>query len=199
VEQFGNTGMWLTHVTSPQVNDNAVHDAVYTGIMIISGSGGLVDGNTVSNVGVVGYEANDMNSYGIALSDTGGPPTSGVVVTHNTVDNVPQWHGIDTHGGRGLIISNNDIHHCNRAIFITSSANGGAQDVTIDSNLMDTPTPRIDVIDTYPYNEVGISVFSGTNVNGDDNSFDGWPSGNHIQVSGGSGVVFTNNHITNPT
>jgi hypothetical protein len=63
---------------------------------------------------------------------------------------------------------------------------------------MDTPTPRVDVLTTYPYNEVGITVVAGaSNVTGDGNHFDGWPAGNHIDTQGGPNG-FTNSVVTHP-
>lgn len=199
IENFGEDGIRLANVTNLNVSGNTIKNIVYAGILIVSGAGGAVNGNSVTNIGVVGYEANGMNAYGIALTDQGGVPSSGITVSGNTVDNVPQWHGLDTHGGRNLIFSGNTIHRTNRAIFLTSSdGNGSAQNITVNQNTMDTPTKRVDVINTYPYNEVGITVVSGaSNVSGTGNKYDGWPSGNHLDAQGGPNN-FTNNTITNP-
>ena len=199
IENFGEDGVRLANVTNLNVSGNTIKNIVYAGILIVSGAGGTVNGNSVTNIGVVGYEANGMNAYGIALTDQGGVPSSGITVSGNTVDNVPQWHGLDTHGGRNLIFSGNTIHRTNRAIFLTSSdGNGPAQNITVNQNTMDTPTKRVDVLNTYPYNEVGITVVSGAvNVTGTGNKFDGWPSGNHLNTQGGPNN-FTNNIITNP-
>jgi hypothetical protein len=41
----------------------------------------------------------------------------------NTVEDVPNWHGLDTHGGQHFVFSNNIIRNCHRAINITASDN----------------------------------------------------------------------------
>ncbi len=191
-------GIWATDVHDVAIKRVTVTGFVYAGIMFISVSGGSITGSTIKNIGVTGWDAS-MNAYGIALTDTGGAPTSDVLVDGNVIDNVPTWEGIDTHGGRRLTITDNVIHRTNRAIRIIGSANGPPQDIVVSRNRMDSPTRRPDVLHTYPFNQVAITVHSDARrVSGSGNIFDGWPRGNHIDLQGGPNN-FSNSTVTNPT
>ena len=190
-------GIWASGSQDVVVRRVTVSSFVYAGVMFISVSGGSIVGSTIRNIGVTGWQANNMNAYGIALTDTGGAPTSDVLVDGNVIDNVPTWEGIDSHGGRRLTITDNVIHRTNRAIRLVGSANGAPQDIIVSRNTMDSPTRRPDVLNQYPYNEVGITVVSqAIRVSGSGNIFDGWPAGNHIDVQGGSSS-FSNSVIRN--
>ena len=164
----------------------------------ISGKNGVIRGNTVLRTGVVGYEAREMNSYGIAITDVGGSVSTGIKVLSNTIGDVPQWHGIDTHGGTSIKISDNTVVRTNRAIFVTTTTDGRRPgNITLNRNHLSQPTRRIDVPNTYPYNEVGITLYLANGVTGTGNAFDGWPIDNHIGNTGSSNVSLTGNKITN--
>ena len=174
-----------------------VRDLGYAGIMVLESAGVEVLGCRVENIGV--HVTGAGNAYGIAISNLGGAQSSDWIVARNRVDRVPNWHGIDTHAGvRGVIVDNH-VSNCNRAIFVTSDSYGRhSTDVEVSLNTCDTPTPRADVLNTRPWNEVGITVVTGSvNVRGSDNALDGWPVGNAIDVQG-SGAVFTGTVVTNP-
>ena len=109
VASFGKAGMWLRYVADLVIEDNEVHDTVYAGIMVISGTGGRISGNTVSRIGVTGAGANSNNAYGIALEDQGLPVSSDLVVANNLVTDVPTWHALDTHGGHRITFVANTV------------------------------------------------------------------------------------------
>jgi parallel beta-helix repeat protein len=199
IGRFGSGGIVLQYVQSFTIENCTIEDSVYAGIRVISGSDGVIRYNTIRRTGVVGYQANDMNAYGIALTDFGGAVTTRVQVLSNTVEDVPQWHGIDTHGGTFITISDNIVRRTNRAIFVTTSSNGRrASDIRVDRNALSQPTPRVDMASTYPYNENGITVYAADRVAGTANAFDGWPLGNTLDILGGStSVSFTSSVITN--
>jgi parallel beta-helix repeat protein len=201
IGRFGNTGIWLQYVDSFTIENCTIEDAVYAGIYVVSGTNGVIRYNTIRRIGVVGYQTKEMNSYGITLSDFGlglGPSTQ-VQVLSNVVTDVPQWHGIDTHGGTYITISGNTVLRTNRAIFLTTSPNGRrASHITVNGNLMSQPWPRIDMINTYPYNEYAITAYAVDGVVGTGNRVDGWPLGNEVNVSGGStSISVTRSVITN--
>ena len=180
-----------------RVRSAVVRDLGYAGIMVLESAGVEVTDCLVERIGL--YATGAGNAYGIAVSNVGGPQSSDWIVARNRVDRVPNWHGIDTHAGiRGIIIDNR-ISHCNRAIFVTLDSYGRyADDVEVSRNTCNTPTPRADVLNTRPWNEVGITVVTGcANVRGAGNILDGWPVGNAIDVQG-SGAVFTGTVVTNP-
>lgn len=185
-------GILLDRCTDVDVLGVHVMDCTYAGIMVLSGLRVDVDGCTIERIAVPQYDAAikaggpsawNMNAYGIAFSDTNGTPSRDCRAFYNVIDQVPSWHGIDTHGGDGITISDNTIHRTNRAIFITDSS-VAPRNIVISRNVMDTPTPRPDVAKTYPYNEVAVTLYRAAGVSGTGNIADGWPSGNHLDNSG---------------
>jgi hypothetical protein len=165
--------------------------ASYCGVMGISSWNIRIEACTVHDIV---NKRPDFNAYGIAASDYGSNRSHDWAIVGNTIDNIPNWHGIDTHGGQRITIEDNVIHRTNRAIFITSGYID-ADLVTLNRNTMDLPTKRPDVANTYPYNMRGITIIDGsTNVKGDSNAYDGWPNGGHRSGPG----TFTNDKVTNP-
>lgn len=198
ISDFGYGGIVLKYVESFTIEGCRIEDSVYAGIMVISSKNGVIRDNVVVRTGVVGYETREMNSYGIAVTDEGGPVSTGIRILSNVVTDVPQWHGIDTHGGTSIEISNNSVARTNRAIFVTTTTGGRrAANIVLNRNRMSQPTPRVDVRNSYPYNQVGITFYNVSGATGTGNIFDGWPSGNHISTSGSSGISITGNTITN--
>ena len=198
IGKFGNGAIILQYVESFTIENCTIEDTVYAGIRVVSGKNGVIRYNTVRRTGVVGYQANDMNSYGIVLTDFGGAQTTQVKILSNVVEDVPQWHGIDVHGGTFITINDNVVKRTNRAIFLTTSSNGRrASDLSVNRNAMSQPTPRVDV-SSYPYNELGITVYAADRVTGTGNAFDSYPRYQEINSQGGStGVSITGSVITN--
>ena len=113
ISRFGYAAIVLRYVRSFKIENCVIRDAVYAGILVVSSRNGFIRSNYVSRIGVVGYQTAGMNSYGIALTDDGGPMSANIKVLTNTVENVPQWHGIDTHGGTDIVIAYNKIRGAN--------------------------------------------------------------------------------------
>jgi len=199
IGKFGNGAIILQYVDSFTIENCTIEDTVYAGIRVVSGKNGVIRYNTVRRTGVVGYQANEMNSYGIVLTDFGGAQTTQVKILSNVVEDVPQWHGIDVHGGTWITINGNVVKRANRAIFLTTSSNGrSASDLTVSGNVLSEPTPRVDMLNNYPYNELGITIYNADRVTGTGNHFDGWPKFQEINSEGGSsGVSITGSVITN--
>jgi parallel beta-helix repeat protein len=125
-----NVGILLFYVANVTIEHCTVTDAGYGGIMVYSGIGGRIAGNTVARIGVgrtnLTAPGVENNAYGIALSRiattnfTTDPRSSNFVVDGNLVTDVPLWHCLDTHAGSGIIFSNNTLRRCARPIFITT-------------------------------------------------------------------------------
>jgi hypothetical protein len=170
VSGFGDTGIYMKGVVGIEIHDNKVTDCGYTGIMGIESNQAKVTGNTVQRIqpGATG----NGNAYGIVMTQQAGPSSTDWLVDNNLIEDVPTWHGLDTHGGQRITFSNNTIRRCPRPIFITC---GGidhevcAGDITITGNHFDT---------AYPANPLGFP--NATNV---DQAF----------VTSATGVVFKNN------
>ena len=101
-------------------SDNDISDVYYAGIGCYSVRKGRISGNGVRNV------LGSGNAYGIYLSRrTGGlavaPRSSDVVVDGNTVEDIPNWEGLDTHGGQRITFSGNTIRRVRNPIMVGAS------------------------------------------------------------------------------
>ena len=192
IKTFGNSGMWIANVTNPTITGNRVEDTVYSGIMLVSANGGRVAANTVRRVGVYGSEANYGNAYGIAVSATSGPVSQDVVVDGNTIENVPTWHGLDTHAGLRITFSNNTVSGAPRALFITSD--GGSRrstDVVATGNTFLSPSPATT-------NLITVTTYNAVDVNVTHNNATGWGGAAFFHDYSGmsTGLVVTDNSVT---
>jgi len=142
---FG-TAIEARYVVNLVIENCVIEDASYGGIVVYSGVGGRIAGNTIRRIGV-GIDVNgpdENNAYGIALSRIGTanlttePRSSDFTVEDNVVEDVPLWHGIDTHAGSNIVISNNTVRRCARAIFITvDNAGFKPQEITVTGNRLE--------------------------------------------------------------
>jgi parallel beta-helix repeat protein len=193
IASFGKAGMWLRYVADLVIEGNDVHDAVYAGIMIISGTGGRIAGNTVSRIGVTGASANGNNAYGIALEDQGLPVSSDLVVADNVVTDVPTWHALDTHGGHRITFSGNTVSGSPRALFITNSGASGSQatDIVVTGNEFIAPEPAGD-------NAVAVTTYAAENVTVTGNVATGWGRADILYDFQGrsTGIVVSDNSVS---
>lgn len=136
-------GIFLRYVDGFRVRGCHVDDSWYAGIMGESVRAGRIDHNDVERV--VGAP----NGYGIALSRQNGAlaaeiRSSDVEVNDNAVNDVPNWEGIDSHGGQRLKFTDNTVTNCKVGIQVGPSvgAGGGAEfaplDVTVTDNTVDS-------------------------------------------------------------
>ncbi len=184
VSNFGESGMWLGHVTGLQVDHNTVRDVVYAGIMVLSGKGGGVTNNLVERVGVVGSEANSGNAYGISLSQQNpavDPPTTDFKVTGNTVNDVPTWTAIDTHSGQRNVFQGNTVTGSYRGIFVTGYATARALDNDVSGNTV------------HGFSGSYWALTSVYSTGGDirNNVIVSWPKGREILTTSGSDAAAT--------
>lgn len=146
ISEFAYAGIFAQYVRQIKFDRNRVHDIAYAGIMTASCTRGTIDDNDVWNITqATGY----VNSYGITASRTPGslvdqPRSAGLSIKSNRVSDVPLWVGIDTHGGQGLLISENIITNCGTSISLVSAQDAGLAyvfaplDMEITNNLIDS-------------------------------------------------------------
>jgi hypothetical protein len=191
IRTFGNAGIWVGPSTNSRITGTTIEDAVYAGIMIISAAGGRVDGNVVRRIGLNGASANGNNAYGIAVSNEGGAVSSDVVVDGNTVETVPTWHGLDTHGGLRISFTNNTVSGAPRALFITTDGSGRkATTITVTGNRFLSPAPASDAKPVTTYATVNVTVTG--------NTASGWGSAPFLSDYQGlsTGLVVSGNTVT---
>jgi hypothetical protein len=192
IRRFGNNGIRIDAATNPTITGTTVEDVVYTGIALISVTGGRVDGNVVRRVGVRGSEANYGNAYGIIASNQGGVVTSDVVINGNTVEDVPTWHGLDTHAGVRISFTNNTVRRTSRALFITADDVGRkSTDITVTGNQFLSPAP-------VTWNLVTVTTYNTVNVTVTGNTATGWGSAVffHDFQDLSTGLVVSGNTVT---
>ena len=140
ISGFDGKGIDANFVDGFTFSFNAISNIWNAGISGTSVKNGHISGNHVFNV------VGTPNSYGIILSRAYGslavyPRSSDIEVSGNTIEDVRNWDGINTHAGQRLKILNNVVRRSRNAIFVAGMANasGGADvlaplDVTVSGN-----------------------------------------------------------------
>jgi nitrous oxidase accessory protein NosD len=183
LRRFGYGGIHLRFVTDFTIRDNVIQDGVYMGMMVISSVDGLISGNTVERIGVVGAAANSNNAYGIALTQAiaSSPRSTDITVANNTVLDVPTWHGLDTHGGARITWTGNTVRGCRDGIYITGWPTNRALDNVIDGNFVYNSGS----------NQYGITSVYSTGGQVTNNLISGWLAGHAILKTSGSDPTAT--------
>jgi hypothetical protein len=131
VQDFTKYGILLEQCWDFAIERPRIDNIAYAGIMALSCVGGNIDGGTVKNIT---QPSGFTNSYGIAMTRnssqniTDAPRSSGITVNGVTVDGVPLWEGIDTHGGQQLTITNNKVFNTKVGIALVACPNASAVD-----------------------------------------------------------------------
>ncbi len=126
----GNVSILLYHVRDLVIEDVTLDDSWYAGILALSCIGGRITRPTIRRVGntkvVTGDPAN--NSYGIALTRnatpnfTADPRSSDFLIEDGLLEDIPLWHGYDTHAGQNITFRNCTTRRVARPFFITTDA-----------------------------------------------------------------------------
>jgi hypothetical protein len=145
LSSWDGEGIHLQFADRFDISGNAIADTWYAGIGAMSVTNGTIAGNWVHRVVGTG------NSYGIYLSRgyggglAGNPPSSDVAVSGNTIEDVPNWEGLDTHAGRRIQFTNNTIRRVLSPIMVGGcpDVSGGTLlfaplDVTVSGNIIES-------------------------------------------------------------
>ena len=127
VTGFGAYGVFLQYVDGFVIGHNQIGNLGYTGIGGASVKHGAIVANAIFNINGTGAP----NDYGIYISRltsdvgelTSQPLSSQVQILGNSVDGVPAWEGIDTHGGQYITVTGNTLHNTLYGIAAVSSKN----------------------------------------------------------------------------
>jgi hypothetical protein len=139
-----HAGIWLDGLVNPLIEDVVIEDVGYVGIMAVRVVGGTIQRNTIRRVGygTTGLPEGN-NAYGIAISGYEPTPSSDILVADNVIEDVPLWHGLDTHGGQRITFSGNTVRRAPRAIFLTSMTTTKATDCVVSGNLFTEPVATV--------------------------------------------------------
>jgi hypothetical protein len=197
IRRCGYSGLYVRFASDALIDGNLVEDLVYAGIVLSSVSGSTISDNVVRRVGVYGSGANGNNAYGITATHEGtAPRSSDVRIIRNTVETVPTWHGLDTHGGVRIRFEGNTVRAARRAAFLTA----GPIDVVMTGNTLIAPTAAqqaacpSDAPDTYCTDIRGITLVGADGATVTNNTGSGWGSDWYTN-SGSTGVILSGNTV----
>lgn len=128
ISQFSEYGIYLEFCDDFRIEQPAISAIAYAGITMASCAFGVVDGGSVTNIV---QPAGLLNSYGVTVSRRSNhsgeldtfPRSRDIRVSNMTIDGVPLWEGLDTHGGENLTFANNTIRNCLVGIAVVPSSN----------------------------------------------------------------------------
>ena len=111
--------LWLSWIRDFVIADSYFGGFQYAAVMLLSPKNGRVTGCRVAT-GVQSVPL--VNSYGIAATDLTNDEAGraeNVLISGNQITDIPHWEGIDTHGGRGIIVTDNTVVGCRTPVAIT--------------------------------------------------------------------------------
>jgi hypothetical protein len=119
-------GVEMSFTSGAKVLNCRITNIGYSGVAGLSCSDMRVDGNYI---GQIGTGAPAENAYGCFIDRREGtlaqyPLSVNCSMSFNIVEDIPTWHGLDTHGGQRFVFEGNIIYNCLRGIDVTSSDNG---------------------------------------------------------------------------
>lgn len=141
---FRQVGIWLQHVSGFTVENCQISDCQYAGVLGFSVFHGVVKGNRIDHI------TGAPLAYGVTISKASeplatAPRSTDVTITGNVVTDVPNWEGIDTHGGERINISSNTVAGCRIGIAVVPAKDAPAVDevfaplaVTVVGNTVDS-------------------------------------------------------------
>jgi hypothetical protein len=149
IRGFPHDGVLLDHCAEFSVSDCDITDVGYAGVLMFSCIGGTVIGNRIARVV---QPSPYPNSYGIeavratSTGLTGSPRSARIVIADNHVSDVPNWEGIDTHGGEAISILRNRVENCRVGIAVVPSKDEADATATkyapIDCSVVDNMVVR---------------------------------------------------------
>jgi hypothetical protein len=193
ISHYGYGGLYLRHVLDTTIRGTTITDGVYAGIMLLSAQRGLIEGNRIARIGTLGVSANQNNAYGISLNHPGElPASSDIVVRGNTIEDVPTWEALDTHGGIRISFIDNTVLRSRRGVMITTGPGGSAAvDALVEGNRFLDPVsiPAGQQYAIAPVNSVDARITG--------NTITGWGEGHDmIRQYPNPGLVYSGNSIT---
>lgn len=107
---FGSDGITLEYVDNFHIAFCYLHDCGYAGAAVISSTKGTVTNNRISTI-TPGTSGNAYGAYASQRTD-GDSYCQYIAFSSNQVKDITVWEGLDTHGGRDIIFSDNIITNC---------------------------------------------------------------------------------------
>ena len=140
IRDFRYHGIFAEFAQHGSVKNCHIHTCGYAGIGGICVNYIDIDGNTIHDIAGTGAP----DTYGIFLSalestETAHPRSTHCTVVNNIIYNVPNWEGIDTHGGTQISIIGNILSNCRFGIAVVGGdtlgvLSRGAKDIVVSGN-----------------------------------------------------------------
>ena len=153
MENVAYSGIHFRYANDLEALNNSVQNIHTHGILVESCSFGLIEGNRIENV--VGlYADSPSGAYGVAVAEassnrTTDPQNTDIRVIGNSVYNVPDWEGLDTHEGIRVSIINNIVRKTQIGISVSTSETNSPRDCVVAGNVVDADgayTPQAGII-----------------------------------------------------
>jgi hypothetical protein len=126
LRNFGSGGAWIEYAEDVIWTRPVVKECGWHGIIHMNTNDSQVLAPNVDTI--YGNPGSGYNAYGIGFgasqptNDTVRyPPCARGLVDGGTVRNIPDWHGLDTHGGADIRFSGTTLIDCRRGAIITYS------------------------------------------------------------------------------
>ena len=146
ISGFGAAAIQLSYIDGFTVSNSTITNLPYAGIAALSAIHGTISGNMVSNITGIGSPG--RNAYGIfaaRLTDDLGnlrsqPNSANITISHNVIDGVPTWEGLDTHSGQNIALVRNIVNNTTYCISVGGSKNStgtyayGSSNATVSGN-----------------------------------------------------------------
>lgn len=176
VHNVGYNAVRVRYAENVNITNNIIENYRYAGVAI-----GVANYVKVHNNYIRNGESNSTvnhNAYGIyaSSSSTAGVVSNNIDISHNYVENIPHWEGIDTHNGHNIKVTNNVVKGCRRGIAIVTVRNDDPnvrpKNVVVSNNSVDGTGKS----NLYFEQNIGI-VFGGRTTN----KLDGVVTNNYIE------------------
>jgi hypothetical protein len=142
VTEFASYGIYLKYINYGWITDCKITECGYGGIAGLSCNRLNIDGNYIGQIS----PGTSGNAYGLFVDRSNGTLTAEPIsyyvrISHNMIEDVSLWEGIDTHAGNYFRITDNTIVNCKRGIAVTDSPVSGLtpvgpKNVTIANNII---------------------------------------------------------------
>mgnify|MGYP001056524642 CR=1 FL=1 len=124
IHDFGGHGVFAEYAKNIRIDNCKIENVGYSGVMGIS----VTNMHVLNRTHIKGISPGNVYSYGVIFTrraDTNSltqyPRSKDCSVINCTVEDNPNWEGIDTHGGDNTLFSNNTVRNCKIGIVAVPS------------------------------------------------------------------------------
>lgn len=141
IRNYAYEGIFTRWVSDAEFMFNDIAYVGYAGIMHLSGIRIKSNFNNIKSIGPgQGGVAPRLNAYGISYTRAAGseavdPRCQDCQAVGNTIDGIPSWAGLDTHGGIRILLALNEVKNVCVGAFVTMGGALAPKNVTLIGNI----------------------------------------------------------------